>query len=106
MYLVFCITLELEEDKEKTYETTRIRVICVVPLFYTGPPALYTLYKSLYSGAIFIVTKILLYHTNLVLFFIMETPEGINIKRSRGVGDAGRCSKQSSKKKRFAGINC
>ena len=39
----------------------------------------------------------------------METPEGSKMKRSRDVGDAGRCSKQSSKrsygpkKKRFAG---
>ena len=31
---------------------------------------------------------------------------GSNMKRSRDVGDAGRCSKQSGKRKRCVGINC
>ena len=35
LYFVFCISLEVEEDKEKTHETTGIGV----PWFYTGPRA-------------------------------------------------------------------
>ena len=43
LYFVFCISLEIE-DEEKTGETTGIGVIEVVPLFYTGPRALYIYY--------------------------------------------------------------
>ena len=35
LYFVFCLSLEIEEDEEKTHETTGIGVIEVVPLFYT-----------------------------------------------------------------------
>ena len=40
LYLVFCISLEVEEDEEKTHEITGIGVIEVVPMFYTAPHAL------------------------------------------------------------------
>ena len=71
------------------------------------------MYKSVDGGTIFIATKILLYLfsiINVVMFFDYgDIPEGSNMERSRDVGDAGRCSKQASKrsygtkKKRFAG---
>ena len=41
LYLVFCITLEVEEDEEKTCESSGIGVTEVVPFFYTGPRALH-----------------------------------------------------------------
>ena len=104
----------------------------VVPLFYTCPRATYICLfllisvslskfvpvcararhcKCVYNGAIFIATNILLYSssTSWSSLIMAETPEGCKMKRSRDVGDAGRCSKQSSKrsygpkKKRFAG---
>ena len=114
LYFVFCISLEVEEDEEKTHETTGIGVIEEVPLFYTAPRALCnvcTMYKFVYGGAIFIATKILRYSASSTTWFslIMEIPEGRNMERNRDVGDAGRCLKQSSKrsygakKKRFAG---
>ena len=40
LYFVFCISLEVEEDEEKTHETTGIGVIEGVPMFYTAPRAL------------------------------------------------------------------
>ena len=90
LYFVFCISLEVEEDEEKTHETTGIGVI---------------------EGAIVIVTNILLYSASSTLWFslIMEIPKERNMERSRDVGDAGRCLKQPSKrgygakKNRFAG---
>ena len=82
-------------------------------MFYTDLRALYILCISLVIEAIFIATKILLYSASTSWSsLIMETPEGSKMKRSRDVGDAGRCSKQSSKrrygpkKKRFAGNRC
>ena len=51
LYFVF----EVEEDEEKTHETTGIGVIEGVPMFYTAPRALCvcTMYKSVYGGAIY-----------------------------------------------------
>ena len=74
-------------------------------------PYVCTMYKSVYGGAIFIATKILLYSVSSTSWFslIMEIPEERKLERSRDVGDAGRYVKQSSKrsygakKKRFAG---
>ena len=65
------------------------------------------MYKSVYGGAIYTATKILLYSALSTSWFslIMEIPK----ERSRDVGDAGRCLRQPSKwsygakKKRFAG---
>ena len=73
-------------------------------------PYVCTMYKSVYGGANFIATKILLYSASSTLWFslIIEIPEERNMERSRDVGGAGRCLKQSSKssygakKKRFA----
>ena len=58
------------------------------------------MYKSVYGGAIFIATKILLYSASSTSWFsmIMEIPEERKLERSRDVGDAGRCVKQSSKR--------
>ena len=74
-------------------------------------PYVCTMYKSVYGGAIFIATKILLYSASSTSCFslIMEIPKERDMERSRDVGDAGRCLKQPSKriygakKKRFAG---
>ena len=61
LYFVFCISLDVEEDGEKTHETTGIGVIEVVPLFYTGPRALYIylyiLYISLFMMDLFILLQ-------------------------------------------------
>ena len=75
LYFVFCISLEVEEDEEKTHETTGIGVI---------------------EGAVVIVTNILLYSASSTLWFslIIEIPKERNMERSRDVGDAGRCLKQ------------
>ena len=40
LYFVFCISLEVEKDEEKTHETTGIGAIEVVLLFFTGRRAL------------------------------------------------------------------
>ena len=90
--MYFASVLEVEEDEEKTHETTGIGAI---------------------EGAIVIVTNILLYSASSTLGFllIMEIPKERNMERSRDVGDAGRCLKQPSKrgygakKNRFAAVN-
>ena len=47
LYFVFCISLvEVEEDEEKTHETTGIGVIEVVPLFYRLSCPIYVLHIS------------------------------------------------------------
>ena len=54
------------------------RVIEVVPLFYTTPRALLcTIYKSVYDGAIFIATNIMLHSASSTSWFslIMEISE-------------------------------
>ena len=110
LYLVFCISLEVEEDEEKTHETTGIGVIEAVPSHWSSCP-MYLLCISLSMVEIFLFLQILLYSASSTSWFslIMEIPEGSNMERSRDVGDAGRCSKQSNKrsygakKKRFAG---
>ena len=71
--------------------------ICTICTIY-----ICTIYKSVYGEAICIATKNLLYLFSIISV-IMEIPEGSNMDRSRDVGDAGRCSKQSSKRERFAG---
>ena len=50
-------------------------------------PYICTMYKSVYGGAIFIATKILLYPASSTSWFslIMEIPEERNMERSRDV---------------------
>ena len=58
-------------------------------------PYVCTMYKSVYGGAIVIVTNILLYSASSTSWFslIMEIPKERNMERSKDVGDAGRCLK-------------
>ena len=72
LYFVFCISLEVEEDEEKTHETTGIGVVEVVPLFYTAPRALcmYYVYVCLWWSYFYCYKNPAIFNIiNLVVFF-------------------------------------